>query len=99
MLPNSVRKLIDSFKYLPGIGEKTAERLAFSMLNFDDDVLTDFSDAIIGVRDKIVRCSVCNNISILLYTLFPPKSKPFPDSFSKSAGITKIDRFPDSKNV
>ena len=63
MLPNSVRKLIDSFKYLPGIGEKTAERLAFSMLNFDDDVLTDFSDAIIGVRDKIVKCSVCNNIS------------------------------------
>lgn len=63
MLPNSVRKLIDSFKYLPGIGEKTAERLAFSMLNFDDDVLTDFSDAIIGVRDKIVKCSICNNIS------------------------------------
>lgn len=63
MYPNSVQKLIDSFKRLPGIGNKTAERLAFSMLSFDNDILSEFSDAIIGVRDNISKCVVCNNIS------------------------------------
>ena len=35
MYPNCVRELIDSLKDLPGIGEKSAERLAFSILNFE----------------------------------------------------------------
>ena len=48
---------------MPGIGDKTAERLAFSMLNFDKDKLTFFSNSLIDVRDKIGRCSICNNIT------------------------------------
>lgn len=63
MLPNSLRNLIDCFKMLPGIGEKTAERLVFSMLNFDKKNLSNFSDAILEVRDKITFCSLCGNIS------------------------------------
>ena len=63
MYPSSIRKLIESFKNLPGIGEKSAERFAFAMINFDNDKLTDFSSAIIEVRDNIGRCSICNNIS------------------------------------
>lgn len=63
MYPNSVKKLIDSFKSLPGIGNKTAERLAFSMIDFEKDNLTTFSDAIIDVRDKICKCVECGNIS------------------------------------
>lgn len=63
MYPNSVKKLIDSFKCLPGIGNKTAERLAFSMIDFDKDVLSSFSNAIIDVRDKICKCRECGNIS------------------------------------
>lgn len=63
MYPSSIRKLIDVFKYLPGIGEKTAERLAFSVINFDEERLKDFSDSILAVRDVIRRCSVCNNFS------------------------------------
>ena len=63
MLPNSLKKLIENFKLLPGIGEKTAERLAFSMIDFDKNNLTSFSDSILDVRDKICRCSVCGNIS------------------------------------
>ena len=54
---------IECFKSLPGIGGKTAERLAFSMIDFDKEKLTDFSDAIVFLRDKIKRCSVCGNIS------------------------------------
>ena len=63
MYPDCIKKLIDSFKNLPGIGSKTAERLAFSMIDFDKDKLTNFSDAICDVRDKISRCTICGNIS------------------------------------
>lgn len=63
MYPNSIKNLIESFKYLPGIGDKTAERLAFSMLSFDKDMLSNFSNSIVDVRDKVVKCAICNNIS------------------------------------
>lgn len=63
MYPSSVRQLIDSFKNLPGIGEKSAERLAFSMVNFDKETLTNFSNAIVNVRDLVSTCKICGNIS------------------------------------
>lgn len=63
MYPNCIKEIIESFKDLPGIGEKTAERLAFSLISFDKEKLTSFSDAIISVRDKIKTCSVCGNIA------------------------------------
>lgn len=63
MYPNCIKDIIESLKDLPGIGEKTAERLAFSLINFDKDKLTAFSDAIVAVRDKIKYCSVCGNIT------------------------------------
>ena len=63
MYPNSIKEIIDSFKNLPGIGEKTAERLAFSLVSFDKEKLTAFSDAIISIRDKIKNCPICGNIT------------------------------------
>ena len=63
MYPNSVKNLVDCFKDLPGIGEKTAERLTFSLMNFDKKRLTSFADAIIDLRDKIINCRICGNIS------------------------------------
>lgn len=63
MYPNSIKNLIDCFKDLPGIGEKTAERLVFSLICFDKEKLTSFSDAIISVRDKLSNCSICGNIT------------------------------------
>ena len=63
MLPNSLKNLIDNFKSLPGIGGKTAERLAFSMIGFDKKNLTNFANAILDVRDKITYCKVCGNIA------------------------------------
>lgn len=62
MYPNCVRNLIDSLKYLPGIGEKTAERLAFSILNFDGDKIDNFANSLIDIKN-IRKCSVCNNIT------------------------------------
>ena len=63
MYPDSIKNLIDSFRNLPGIGSKTAERLAFSMIEFDKEKLSNFSDAICNVRDKICSCHVCGNIT------------------------------------
>lgn len=63
MYPNSIKNLIDCFKDLPGIGEKTAERLAFSLLDFDKDKLTCFSDSICKIRDNIKYCSICGNLT------------------------------------
>lgn len=63
MYPNSVKNIIECFKDLPGIGEKTAERLAFSLINFDKEKLTSFSDAICDVRDKLTYCDICMNIT------------------------------------
>ncbi len=63
MYPKCIRNIIDCFKDLPGIGEKTAERLAFSLISFNKEKLTSFSDAIIDIRDKITTCEICGNIA------------------------------------
>ena len=63
MYPDCVNALINNLKKLPGIGEKSAERLAFNMIDFDNETLTDFSNAICDVRDKITKCSICGSIS------------------------------------
>ena len=62
MYPNVIRKLINIFKDFPGIGEKSAERLAFSLINFDDEQLKNFSDVIIEIKNKIGKCVVCGSI-------------------------------------
>lgn len=62
MYPNCIRNLIDSLKNLPGIGEKSAERLAFSILNFDDDKVDTFANALKEIKN-IKRCPICNNIT------------------------------------
>ena len=63
MFSNSLKRIIDCFKKLPGIGEKTAERLAFALLDSSKEQMTIFSDSIIDIRDNICYCSVCGNIS------------------------------------
>lgn len=63
MYPNCVRNLIDCLKELPGIGEKSAERMAFSIINFDDNMLSDFISSLSDIKDNIRKCSICNNIT------------------------------------
>ena len=63
MYPECVRKLIDSLKKLPGVGEKSAERMAFSIMNFSSDSLLDFSQSLIDINEKIKKCPICNNIT------------------------------------
>ena len=47
--PKSFEKLINLFKLLPGVGEKTAERYAFSILNLNEEKINEFSDAILNI--------------------------------------------------
>ncbi len=60
--PKTIKDLIECFKKLPGIGEKTAERLALSTLQMDDDILNLFSSSLKNVKIKIKRCKKCNNL-------------------------------------
>ena len=61
--PKTINDLIECFKKLPGIGEKSAERMALSVLELDEDVLNLFSDTLKNVKTKIKRCKECNNFS------------------------------------
>ena len=63
MYPNSILNLIESFKLLPGIGEKTAERLVFSILKMDEENIQFFSESLSEIKNKIHHCSKCNSIT------------------------------------
>ncbi|MGI8996080.1 MAG: recombination mediator RecR [Pyrinomonadaceae bacterium] len=58
-----VTKLIDEFKRLPGIGQKSAQRLAFHVLRMSGAEVERFIDALEEVKRKIIYCSVCNNLT------------------------------------
>jgi recombination protein RecR len=58
-----VTKLIDEFKRLPGIGHKTAQRLAFHVLRMPQADVERFVAAMEEVKRKIVSCTVCNNLT------------------------------------
>ena len=59
----SVTRLIDELKRLPGIGQKTAQRLAFYLLRVDREQALALSDAIREAKEKVRECSICNNIT------------------------------------
>lgn len=63
MYPNSLQELIQCFKYFPGIGEKTAERLAFAVLDLDLEKVKLFSDSLEDVKKKIHFCRNCNTLT------------------------------------
>ena len=61
--PASLEKLINYYKKLPGIGEKNAERLALSTLNFKEEDIEGFSKSLKDVKEKIRKCSICGHLS------------------------------------
>ncbi|MCQ2426481.1 MAG: recombination mediator RecR [Lachnospiraceae bacterium] len=62
LLP-AVEELVNRFRRLPGIGKKTAIRLAYAVLDGSDADAKAFSDAILGAKAKISHCKVCGNLS------------------------------------
>jgi recombination protein RecR len=64
-LPASLQHLVDQFKRLPGIGAKSAQRLAFHILKTPREETDRLCDAIRDVKDRVTYCSICNNITDL----------------------------------
>lgn len=61
MYPKSLQDLIESFKNLPGVGQKTAERYALAMLDRDEAVVELFAQSLLDVKHNIKPCKVCGN--------------------------------------
>ena len=55
----SIVKLTDSFARLPGVGHKSAEKMAYSVLELSEEDVNDFSDALKEVKSKIHHCPIC----------------------------------------
>jgi recombination protein RecR len=61
--PEPIAKLIDSFSRLPGVGPKTAARLAFYVLRMKEEDVVNFAKALVNVKRNLLYCSVCCNIT------------------------------------
>jgi recombination protein RecR len=61
-LPRSVRHLIEHFERLPGIGPKSAQRLAFYLLHNPESELQKFADALIELKRNTKVCSTCHHV-------------------------------------
>src|SRR5690348_5921517 len=63
ILPKAVSKVIESFERLPGIGPKTASRLAFYLLHVPQEELNQFAESLTGLKANTVLCSICKNVA------------------------------------
>jgi recombination protein RecR len=63
ILPVSIQNLISSLSSLPGVGPKTAERLAFFLIKQDQETLNNFSRAFADLKKTIKTCSSCHNFT------------------------------------
>ena len=63
MLPESLKQVIEGFRQFPGIGPKTARRLAFYALNSDATQINGFANSLLNLTEKIKECEKCNNIT------------------------------------
>lgn len=62
-LPKSIERLINNFSQLPGIGPKTASRLAFYLIRNGRVDLSELGEAVMRLKDDLVYCDVCHNIA------------------------------------
>ena len=61
--PDSLEKTIDYFKKLPGIGEKSAERLALAVIDLPKDDIDNFVSSIVSSKNDLKKCTVCGHIT------------------------------------
>lgn len=62
-LPRAVRELTETFERLPGIGPKSAQRLAFYLLHHPESRLQEFADRLVALKKNTVLCATCHNVS------------------------------------
>ena len=63
LYPTPIAKLIDSFTKLPGIGIKTATRLAFYTIGMSDEEVNEFAKNLLSAKRELTYCSVCGNLT------------------------------------
>ncbi len=63
MYPKSLQDLIERFRCLPGVGEKSAERYALSILERKEEDVEAFAQALINVKNNLHYCKVCGNLT------------------------------------
>lgn len=63
LFPKTLENLIEQFASLPGIGRKSAQRLAFYILSIDDDSARQFADAVMDAKTNIHHCNKCQNLT------------------------------------
>ena len=63
MYPLPIAKLIEEFAKLPGIGKRSAERLAFHMLKQPEESIADFSNALLDAKKQITFCPICQSLT------------------------------------
>ncbi len=63
MYPDSLKKLIENLKRLPGVGDKTAERFAFSIINLEEEDVKSFADSMLEIKEKIMPCKICGTLT------------------------------------
>ena len=56
-----IARLIEEFSKMPGIGKRTAERLAYFVLRMSREEVQSFSDALVAAKEQITFCPVCQN--------------------------------------
>ena len=61
--PASLENLVDHFAALPGVGRKSAQRLAFYVLGLSDDEAQSFADAITDAKKNVHCCRICQNLT------------------------------------
>lgn len=63
MYPKAFEQLIESLKQLPGVGSKSAERYALSLLDASEEDIQLFSTALLESKTKLKKCSICGNLT------------------------------------
>ena len=61
--PAALERLSEQFARLPGIGSKTAQRLAFQVLSMPQEQAQEFADAILDAKRTVHTCPVCQNLT------------------------------------
>lgn len=61
--PESLEELIDFLRFLPGIGKRSAERMALNLLNWDEEKLRSFGELLTDLPRKLAKCSQCGNLA------------------------------------
>ncbi len=63
MYATPIARLIEEFAKMPGIGKRTAERLAYYVLNLPKEEVTSFAEALVNAKEKIIFCPVCQSLT------------------------------------